>query len=81
MYGFENIEAKLFVENIEGGTINPNFVITDSIKNILSASGLNEVINYSFVPTFTKEMFAYNENIIEIKNPLSEDMAVMRPQT
>ncbi|PID67465.1 MAG: phenylalanine--tRNA ligase subunit beta [Fusobacteriales bacterium] len=79
MYGFENIEDKIPEENIKSGEENINFKIVDIVKNILRELGLNEVINYSFIPKETKEIFNYEEKIIEIKNPLSEDMSIMRP--
>ena len=49
------------------------------VREILKELGLNEVINYSFIPKFTKEVFNFGDEVIEIKNPLSEDMAIMRP--
>ena len=49
------------------------------VREILKELGLNEVINYSFIPKFTKEVFNFEDEVIEIKNPLSEDMAIMRP--
>ena len=79
MYGFENIEAKIPVMSIESGEENTNFKISRIVREILKELGLNEVINYSFIPKFTKELFNFGEEVIEIKNPLSEDMAVMRP--
>ena len=79
MYGFENIEAKMPVMSIESGEENTNFKISRIVREILKELGLNEVINYSFIPKFTKELFNFGEEVIEIKNPLSEDMAVMRP--
>ena len=79
MYGFDNIEAKMPVMSIESGKENTNFKISRIVREILKELGLNEVINYSFIPKFTKELFNFGEEVIEIKNPLSEDMAVMRP--
>lgn len=79
MYGFENIEDKIPEENIKSGKEDINFRIINIVKNILREAGLNEVINYSFIPKEAKNIFEYEENIIEVKNPLSEDMAVMRP--
>ena len=79
MYGFDNIEAKMPVMSIESGEENTNFKISRIVREILKELGLNEVINYSFIPKFTKELFNFGEEVIEIKNPLSEDMAVMRP--
>ena len=79
MYGFDNIEAKMPVMSIESGKENTNFKISRIVREILKELGLNEVINYSFIPKFTKELFNFGEEVIEIKNPLSEDMAIMRP--
>ena len=79
MYGFDNIEAKMPVMSIESGEENANFKISRIVREILKELGLNEVINYSFIPKFTKELFNFGEEVIEIKNPLSEDMAIMRP--
>ena len=79
MYGFDNIEAKMPVMSIESGEENTNFKFSRIVREILKELGLNEVINYSFIPKFTKELFNFGEEVIEIKNPLSEDMAVMRP--
>ncbi|RRD24109.1 phenylalanine--tRNA ligase subunit beta [Fusobacterium canifelinum] len=79
MYGFDNIEAKMPVMSIEAGEENINFKMSRIVREILKELGLNEVINYSFIPKFTKEVFNFGDEIIEIKNPLSEDMAIMRP--
>lgn len=78
MYGFENIEAKMPEGNIKSGRENPNFTISNIVRNIMKEAGLNEVVNYSFIPKETKDLFNLGEDIIEIKNPLSEDMAIMR---
>jgi len=79
MYGFDNIEAKMPVMSIESGEENVNFKMSRIVREILKELGLNEVINYSFIPKFTKEVFNFGDEVIEIKNPLSEDMAIMRP--
>ena len=79
MYGFDNIEARMPVMSIESGEENTNFKVSRIIREILREQGLNEVINYSFIPKSAKELFSFEDGIIEIKNPLSEDMAIMRP--
>ncbi|WP_314347290.1 phenylalanine--tRNA ligase subunit beta [Fusobacterium massiliense] len=79
MYGFDNIEARMPVMSIESGEENTNFKVSRIIRETLREQGLNEVINYSFIPKSAKELFSFEDGIIEIKNPLSEDMAIMRP--
>lgn len=67
MYGFDNIEAKMPVMSIEAGEENINFKMSRIVREILKELGLNEVINYSFIPKFTKEIFNFGDEVIEIK--------------
>lgn len=79
MYGFENIPPKMPVENIESGTISESILLGDYARKILRQIGLNEVINYSFISKKAIEILNLKDKLIEIKNPLSEDMSIMRP--
>ena len=79
MYGFDNIEAIMPVENIQPGVREANVELTDDTKKILKQIGLQEVVNYSFIPKNVTEILDIKTPVIEIKNPLSEDMAVLRP--
>jgi len=79
MYGFENIEDKMPVENIKAGTVDEEFRITDISKKHLRDMGLQEVINYSFIPRGSLEKLKVEAKTIDIKNPLNEDMVTLRP--
>lgn len=79
MYGFENIEPIMPVENIKGGKKATTIELIDHTKKILKEIGLQEVINYSFVPKDIENILDINGRVIDIENPLSEDMAVLRP--
>ena len=79
MYGFENIEAKMPVENIEAGSKAPAIAMIDEAKLILAKIGLQEVINYSFIDKKAKELLHIEDEIIMIKNPIAETMSMMRP--
>ena len=79
MYGFENIEPHMPMENIESGTTDPVIALGDLSKKILREIGLNEVINYSFISNKALKILNIKEKTIELKNPLSEDMSLMRP--
>ena len=79
IYGFENIEPIMPVENIQAGKKAENIDLIDSTKEILREIGLQEVINYSFIPRNVVDILNIKESVIEIKNPLSEDMAILRP--
>lgn len=79
IYGFENIESKMPKEEIKSGTRDEMSIVVDEVKEILAKLGLQEVINYSFISREAKEILSIEEDTIEISNPISDDMAVMRP--
>lgn len=79
MYGFDNIEAIMPVENIQSGKKDENIELVDKVKTILREIGLQEVINYSFIPKNVKDILEIKQETIELKNPLSEEMAILRP--
>lgn len=79
MYGFENIEDVMPKEEIKPGKKDSKIEMVDKIKNILKESGLQEVINYSFISKKAIEILGISEKTIEIINPINEDFAVMRP--
>ena len=79
MYGFDNIEVIMPVENIQAGTREPNVELTDEAKKIIREIGLQEVVNYSFIPRNAVEILNIKDPVINISNPLSEDMAILRP--
>ncbi|MGL5175060.1 MAG: phenylalanine--tRNA ligase subunit beta [Cetobacterium sp.] len=79
MYGFDNIENKMPEENIRPGIKDSMTVVVDETKEILAKLGLQEVINYSFISRDAIKMLGITEPTLEITNPISDDMAVMRP--
>ncbi|EHO16255.1 phenylalanine-tRNA ligase, beta subunit [Fusobacterium necrophorum subsp. funduliforme 1_1_36S] len=79
MYGFDNIEAKMPREDISSGEIDEIYALQETLRKIVTEMGLHEVINYSFIPLKAKQIFHYDQPVLEIQNPLSEDMAMMRP--
>ena len=79
MYGFENIEDKMPVENIKAGVVDEEFQTTDTSKKHLRDMGLQEVINYSFIPRGILEKLKIEAETIDIKNPINEDMVTLRP--
>ena len=79
MYGFNNIEPLMPIENIQGGQIYPETKAVDGYKKLLASLGLQEVINYSFIPKTALPNINMEANTVEISNPISEEMVVMRP--
>ena len=84
IYGFDNIESIL-----PELAVNQNRVDTlkdiDFMRSIAVAvgTGLREVINYSFIPRDGLEKIRYNkaenEEILEVRKPITEDFVIMRP--
>ena len=79
MYGFDNIENKMPEENIRPGVKDSMTIVVDEAKEVLAKLGLQEVINYSFISREAIKMLGITEKTLEITNPISDDMAVMRP--
>jgi len=79
MYGFENIEDKMPVANIEAGSKDAETMVVENMKGAMVELGLQEVINYSFIPLNALAKIKVEAETISIKNPLNEDMTVMRP--
>lgn len=79
MYGFENIEDVMPEANIKAGVKDPETEAVDKVKLVLKKLGLQEVINYSFIPSDAVSKLKMNVETMAIKNPINEDLAVMRP--
>ena len=78
LYGYDNID-----EQNEHGEIKLNKTSARSIKinhinNLMSGLGYSEVINYSFISPSMSMMQGEYINTIDITNPLSIDMSIMR---
>ena len=85
-YGYDNI-VSTNSENTHQtkGGLNVHDVNTDALKAKLTALGLDEILNYSFIsPEACDKLLLdpsdYRRGEIAIKNPLSRDISVMRTQ-
>ena len=79
MYGFDNIEAIMPVEDIRAGVREASVELADDARKIIREVGLQEVVNYSFIPSNVVDILNIKDPVIPINNPLSEDMAILRP--
>ncbi len=79
LFGYDNIPTTLPVAGIMPGGVSPMLGIKKRITELLSGAGLAETLNYTFV---SKDEFAVTGSegapAIEIMNPLSEELSVMR---
>jgi len=76
-YGYENIPC-VYPDIKTIFNKNENKIDLNYIKNLLVNYGYNEVINYSFVNKNIENIISKNKHLIYLKNPLSENMNVMR---
>jgi phenylalanyl-tRNA synthetase beta chain len=76
-FGYDNVPASL--PRVTTGDARPNPVgeAEDRIRTILAGSGLNEVVNYSFIHPAHNTLFT-EEQGLQITNALNENIAAMR---
>lgn len=83
VYGYDNIPTALPKGDIPVPAPDPKVEVRRCIKQFLLASGMMEVVNYSFSDpnSFDKIRFAVDNplrNAIPLQNPLSPEMSVLR---
>jgi phenylalanyl-tRNA synthetase beta chain len=79
IYGIDHIvsEALPRANGVARPTATPIQMIERKARRAAAARGLNEAINWSFLPE--KEASAFAGGLWSLANPISEDMKVMRP--
>ncbi|MBQ3115613.1 MAG: phenylalanine--tRNA ligase subunit beta [Clostridia bacterium] len=83
-YGYDHIEPTLLkTAKITAGGLNDEQKKIADFKTLLTGYGFNEIITYSFVSEKEYDLFGLDKNsdehkYIKIKNPLGEDLSVMR---
>jgi phenylalanyl-tRNA synthetase beta chain len=50
-----------------------------TVKRALAGRGLNEVVTWSFMPRDLAQHFNNDKNIVQLVNPISENLSTMRP--
>ena len=78
IYGYENIDEKNKANETTLFTTTKKASKTNLINNIMVGRGYSEVINYSFVSPSMNSMMGSNTKTIDIQNPLSIEMSIMR---
>ena len=82
-YGYDKLESTLTKTDTTIGIRTKKQAIEDKLKYVLVNNGLSEIYTYGFINEndLEKSCVPYSEEIIKIKNPLSEDYTIMRPTT
>ena len=82
MYGYEHIDNKLLDNasiTLGGRTFDQQKEL--QAKKYLASLGFSEIVTYSFISPSDYKNFGYdleNMQVIKLKNPLGEDMSIMR---
>ncbi len=66
-------------EGVARPTATPQQKLERGLRRAAAASGLNEAVTWSFLPTWAAEHFASDQPLWVLANPISEDMKAMRP--
>lgn len=83
LYGYDKVPVTLPGVSAMAGHREKNLMVEDRLREIMTGSGYTEVINYSFIPASAVEHLGLGEaderrNQVTIRNPLTEEQAVMR---
>ena len=65
------------IESIRAGQVFPETEIVDRYKRRLVGVGLQEVINYSFIPKDALAKVKMSAETIDVMNPITEEMTTM----
>ena len=84
LYGYHHIPSTALRGETTQGCMNPMMQLKRSIARLLHGLGYLEIMNYSFLGEKTLKKLGLSEDDLrskplEIKNPLGEDTALMRP--
>ncbi|MGE0084455.1 MAG: phenylalanine--tRNA ligase subunit beta [Desulfococcaceae bacterium] len=83
LWGYDNIPVTFPAIPAQGIAPAPQVELRNRIRDILSASGFAEVINYSFIDAGSCDRLGLKtddprRNMVKILNPISEEMSAMR---
>ena len=79
LYGYDHLPLTLPIRPIKPAELNPELEIKQRIRDILSATGANEVLTYSFVHGDLLSKVGQNkDDAFELSNALSPDLQYYR---
>jgi phenylalanyl-tRNA synthetase beta chain len=79
IYGYENIAAKAPTVELSSPVVNEQRVFEDKLRNVMTALGFSEMLNYSFYSKDDVEKCGLGiEGNFEVANPMNPDQQYMR---
>jgi len=74
--GYDNIPA---VSLTTPAVISEEVNAPEAIKRLLTSRSLNEAVTWSFIPESLARLFGATSDALRLDNPISQDLAFMRP--
>lgn len=74
--GYDNIPA---VSLTAPAVMMEDVNAAEAIKRLLTSRGLNEAVTWSFIPESLARLFGVTSDALRLDNPISQDLAFMRP--
>ena len=83
LYGYDKVPVTLPAVDVNEMEFIPRLDMEERIRQLLTGSGYTEIVNYSFQTPQSADILCLPENderrqTVKIKNPLGEDLSVMR---
>ena len=83
LYGYDHVPVTMPATTGMPQGKNRKQVLEEELRALLTGAGFSEVITYSFVPSTFPSLLGLTEEaeatrLVRIRNPLTEDQAVMR---
>ncbi|HEX7534525.1 MAG TPA: phenylalanine--tRNA ligase subunit beta, partial [Syntrophales bacterium] len=83
LYGYDRIPATLPHVSVTAVTREYQQIVVDRIRDLIRGSGYSEIITFSFISPESANLLGIRENddrqnMVKIRNPLTEDQSVMR---
>lgn len=79
IYGYDHIESELPRISPVGGGLPYELKKNAKLRNLVEAHGFDEILTYGFINPETIGKIDNEKEFIQLRNPLSLDMAALRP--
>ena len=79
LYGYNRLPESAVHAPMQLGELPETELDQARLHEALIQRGYHEVITYSFIPEEEAQLFALDQQTVALANPLSEELAVMRP--
>lgn len=79
LFGLNKLKAKPPVIALKPSVTDEIIVLKDKVRKILAGLGVSEVYSNSFISDDEVKTLGFNEEAVQLMNPLSRDLSYLRP--